>query len=132
MIKAVIKDMGGLKFRLATKGVRQTQGSADSFHETLDGQGRALRIHVELADDVSMSSSDAITPWIVRHSAWLLNRYLLHDAGLTSYQRLFKQQNMLGMSLASRSHTLCTESMIPPRLTLHLHRHVHWQRYGLR
>ena len=91
IIKAVIREVGGLKFRLATKGSSQTQGSVERFHETLDGQGRALRIHVEMAYGVSITSRDPITSWIVRHAAWLLNRYLLHDDGLTSYQRRWQR-----------------------------------------
>jgi len=30
---------------------------------------------------------DSVLPWMVRHSAWLLNRFLIHSDGLTSYQR---------------------------------------------
>ena len=65
----------------------QAQGSVERFHETLDGQGRALKIHMAMAYKISISGKDPIVPWIVRHSAWLLNRYLPHDDGLASYQR---------------------------------------------
>ena len=87
IVKAVIKDIGGLKFRLASKGSSQSQSSVERHHETLDGQGRALRTHIELAYKVTISSKDAIVPWIVRHASWPLNQYLLHDDGLTNYQR---------------------------------------------
>ena len=87
----MIKEIGGLKFRLASKGSSQSQGSVERFREFLDGKGRALRIHIELSYDVTLSSKYAIMPWIVRHASWLLNRYLLHDDGLTRYQRRRQQ-----------------------------------------
>ena len=37
-------------------------------------------------------------PWIVKHATWLLNRYRIHDDGLSSYQRRFKQQSMIGIT----------------------------------
>ena len=37
-------------------------------------------------------------PWIVKHSTWLRNRLLVHDDGLSSYQRRFKQQSMFGIA----------------------------------
>ena len=91
IVKAVINEIGGTTYRLASKGSGQRQGSVGRHHETLDGQGRALRMRIELAYTVTISSKDAIVPWIVSHASWLLNRYLLHDDGLTGYQRRWQQ-----------------------------------------
>ena len=30
-------------------------------------------------------------PWMIRHAAWLINRYLIHSDGLTSYQRRWER-----------------------------------------
>ena len=82
-----MREVGGLKARTAPKGSSASQGSVERFHETLDGQGRALKIHVEMAYNITLSNKDSIMPWIVRHSAWLLGRYLIQSDGLTAYQR---------------------------------------------
>ena len=37
-------------------------------------------------------------PLIVKHATWLLNLYLTHDDGLSSYQRRLKQQSMIGVA----------------------------------
>ena len=85
--KGAIKEIGGLQLRKAPRGSSQSQGSIERFHETLDGQGRYLRIHVEQHYDTIRSAKDPIIHWIIRHSSWLLNRYILHDDVLSSYQR---------------------------------------------
>ena len=51
---------GGLTFRLAPRGSSQSQGSVERFHETLDGQGRALRLHVETAYTVHLNNKNSI------------------------------------------------------------------------
>ena len=32
-----------------------------------------------------------LMPWMIRHAAWLINRYLVHSDGLTSYQRRWER-----------------------------------------
>ena len=36
--------------------------------------------------------------WIVKRASWLLNRFLIHDDVLSSYQRRFKQPSMIGIA----------------------------------
>ena len=33
-----------------------------------------------------------------RHDTWLLNQYLIHDDGLSAYQRRLKQHTMMGIA----------------------------------
>ena len=38
-----------------------------------------------------------VFPWMVKHSQWTLNRFLIHSDGLTSFQRCFRQQSLPGL-----------------------------------
>ena len=75
--------------------VRQTptyssnsQGSVERFHRTLFGQVKSLREQVKASYNNHMiGNNHPLMPWMIRHAAWLINRYLIHSDGLTSYQR---------------------------------------------
>ena len=99
--KNLIRELGGLSFRKAPTGSSQSQGSIERFHQTLASQLRVLRY--ALAEKLQLSVTELqvqhpIVPWMVKHSVWLLNRYLLHDDGLTACQRRFKHQKAIGIS----------------------------------
>ena len=66
----MVKEVGGLSIRVAPKHASAAQGAVERFHETLDGQGRALRLHVEMAYNLSVTNKDSIMPWIARHAGW--------------------------------------------------------------
>ena len=100
-VRAVLKELGGLTFRVAPVGSSQSQGSVERWHRHLFSQVRVLRL--ALAKHLQIEIKDIqvhhpIVPWIVKHASWLLNRYLVHDDGLTSYQRRFKQQALPGLA----------------------------------
>ena len=64
----------------------QSQGTVERFHSTLYSQVRALRMHA--SDKYKLTTiPHTLFPWLLRHANWLLNRYLIHSDGLTSYQR---------------------------------------------
>ena len=108
---AAIREIGDLTLRLAPCGSSQSQGSVERFHETLDGQGRAVKLHVELAYKITLSGFDPIMALIVRHACWLLNRYLIGSDGLTAYQRRWNQN--FQQALCEFSETVLY--MIPSR-----------------
>ena len=84
LVKAVLKELGGLQQRVAPTGSSQSQGSAERYHQTLFAQARVLRIAVvqkynlELGD---LTVSHPVFSWMVKRAAWLLNRFSAHDDG---------------------------------------------------
>ena len=99
--RAASQDAGGLTGRLAPTGSSQSQGSVERWHQTLLSQGRALRLALVSRFQLPVTDlpvTHPFMPWIVMHATWLLNRYLIHDAGLSSYQRRCKQQSMIGIA----------------------------------
>ena len=87
VLQAVIKQLPGLTLRGAPAHSSATQGSVERYHQTLFSQIRTIKIQIETEYKIQMKLDSVLLPWMVRHSAWLLNRFLIHSDGLTSYQR---------------------------------------------
>ena len=51
------------------------------------GQVRAIKLQLENNYGIKLNSKHPIMPWLVKHSAYLLNRYSIHPDGNTSYYR---------------------------------------------
>ena len=71
----------------------QSQGSVESFHRALMGQRRTLKAQLEANYDISIESQHPIIPWLVRHSAYLRNRYATHTDGNTSFYRRWSKEH---------------------------------------
>ena len=88
LLKATASAMGGnIAVRQSPTYSSQSHGSVERFHRTLMGQVRALVQQVSTNYDIHITNKHPILPWIVRHAAYLLNRYAVHNDGQTSYQR---------------------------------------------
>ena len=92
IVREVVKEIGGLTMRTAPMKSSQSQGSIERFHQTMFSQIRTMRS--ALASRLGMEIKDIqitapVMTWLVKHAVWLLNRYLVHDDGLSSYQRRF-------------------------------------------
>ena len=88
LLKDVAKTMGGnIQVRQSPTYSAQSQGSVERYHRTLIGQVRALIQQVSTNYDIHIPNRNPILPWIVPHAAYLLNRYLVHNDGETSYER---------------------------------------------
>ena len=86
-ITKVCTDMLGLTKRVALVYSSQALGSVGQAQRQLYAQIRALRLQLEEDYQTSVTSDHKITPWLVLHAAWLLNRYVVHEDGKTSYER---------------------------------------------
>ena len=69
-----------------------SQGSVERFHRTWFGQFKSLREQVKGSYKNHMiDKKHPLMPWMIRHAVWLINRYLIHSDGLTSYQRRWER-----------------------------------------
>ncbi|MCP4192560.1 MAG: hypothetical protein GY768_18250, partial [Planctomycetaceae bacterium] len=87
IVKAVLRQVGGLTFRLSPVYSSASQGSVERFHQTLVAQCRVLKIGVQRTYGLQLTLKHPLAPWLMKHACWLLNRFHQHDDGLTSYQR---------------------------------------------
>ena len=81
LVTDVSKELGGMSIRATPKDWKQT----------LFGQSRTLRLQLQERIRTDINSNHCIFPWIVKHSQFLLNRYLTHEDGHTSYFRRWKR-----------------------------------------
>jgi hypothetical protein len=57
------------------------------------GQVRAIKLQLENNYGIKLNSKHPIMPWLVKHSAYLLNRYPIHSDGNTSYYRRWGKEH---------------------------------------
>ena len=85
--EAVTGEVGGLSLRKTPEGWKQAQGSVGNMQATLYGQIKALRLELLNRYNVELSVHSALFTWLVRHSQWLVNRYLQNSEGKTAFER---------------------------------------------
>ena len=67
----------------------QSLGAVGSMQEMLQNQVRTLKTDLETKIKSHLLTSMAVSPWLVRHSAWLVERYQMKANGRTCYQDCF-------------------------------------------
>ena len=90
LVTDVSKELGGMSIRATPKDWKQAHGSIGKMQQTLFGQSRTLRLQLQERIRTDINSNHCIFPWIVKHSQFLLNRYLTHEDGHTSYSCRWK------------------------------------------
>ena len=90
---AASKMGGNITIRQSPAYSSQAQGSVERFHRTLMGQVRALKLQLENSYNTRLTSKHPIMPWMVKHAAYLLNRYAVHADGNTSYYRRWNKEH---------------------------------------
>ena len=93
LLKTTALKMGGHMFvRQSPAYSSQSQGSIERFHRTLAGQIRTIRSQLQDNYDRTIKGQQPIMPWMVRHAAYLLNRYHVHSDGNTSFYRRWNKE----------------------------------------
>ena len=87
LVEQVLEELGGMTSRSTPTAWKQAQGGVGNLQATLYGQIRTLVIHVQDTYGLKIPVNSVVFPWAVKHAQWLLNRYLIHSDGLTSWQR---------------------------------------------
>ena len=112
----------------------QGQGAVESFHKTLYGPVRAIKIG--LADQLGLHSDQvegSLLPWIVQHAVYQSNRYLIRSDGRTSSKRcstnLRSHQSSISESVFSLTVSL-SALLETCRSSQHLRSHLEygWER----
>ena len=69
-------------------GSKESNGTIERFHRSLEAQIRTLKVMVEDKHGMYIGSKSILTPWLIRHAFWLLNRSNVGSDGKTPYERL--------------------------------------------
>ena len=87
LLKATAAKVGTMSVRHSPSYSSNSQGSVERLYRTLLGQIRVVKAQVESNYSMTMSTKHCLLPWIVRHAAWTVNRYVIHSDGYTSFER---------------------------------------------
>ena len=93
LLQSVANKIGSISVRHSPAYSSQSQGSIERLHRTLFGQVRILKEQIRQCYNISITMKHPITPWVIKHSAFLINTYLIHSDGHTSYFRRWKSDN---------------------------------------
>ena len=63
----------------------QSQGGVERAHRTFFSQSRTLKAQTRQNYNRDVSMKHQLMPWIVQHSAYIMNRYAVHSNGCTSH-----------------------------------------------
>ena len=127
--KSVCAELGGLSVRAAPKAHPQASGSVGQMQRTLYSQLRTLLYQIDQNTGLSIDSNHALYPWAVKHSQWLLNSYLVHSDGATSYFRRWTEIMMVDCATLEKlfKQSFHCKSRLANR-TLIGRRHCGWER----
>ena len=87
LLRATAKATGNMTVRFAPAYSSKSSGSIERFHRTLAGHIRTLRTQVQQNYNTRLPTTHPIMAWAVRHSAYLINRFLIRADGYTSYHK---------------------------------------------
>ena len=87
LLKATAAKVGSKTVRHAPPYSSNSQGSFERLHRTLLGQVRVVKAQVESNYSMTMFTKQCLLPWIVRHAACTVNRYVIHSDGHTRFER---------------------------------------------
>ena len=77
----------GPRFRASPPNSHQSNGAMERLHRTLFDQLRAVRLQWALSLGVQPERlPQQALPWLLQHSVFILNKYLVKDTGTTAHQ----------------------------------------------
>ena len=82
------KFKGKLHLRESPKKSSPSQGSVGNAQQQMQGQARALRQQLEESIGQKITTGNAVSAWLARHSAWILRRFQPYQGGQTPFTRL--------------------------------------------
>ena len=86
LCRAVALKMGMVQ-RLEPVNSKQSQRNVERWHRELHKAIRIFKETIQLNYGVIDGVGHPLLTWIVKHAAWIHNRYQLHTDGRTSYER---------------------------------------------
>ena len=95
LLKTTARTIGSnITVRQSPAYSSQSQGSIERFHRTLFNQVRTLTAQLKSNYKLNnISINHPIMPWVIRHAAYLLDRYAIHNDGKTSCFRRWNKEH---------------------------------------
>ena len=91
LVRATAKACGNMAVRFSPAYSSQSNGNVERYHRTLTGQIRTLRELVQQNYNIQIPTDHPLMAWAVRHSAYLINRFLIMVHKLSSTMWTYTQ-----------------------------------------
>ena len=91
LVRATGKACGNMAVRFSPAYSSQSNGIVERYHRTLTGQIRTLRELVQQNYNIQIPTDHPLMAWAVRHSAYLINRFLIMVHKLSSTMWTYTQ-----------------------------------------
>ena len=65
-----------------------SMGAVERMNQTLAGQIRTLWLVLQARLAQRLPATSPVMPWVVRHAAWLITRFVVRPSGHTAYELL--------------------------------------------
>ena len=85
LITAVANKNGNITTKNSGAYSSQSQGGVERAHRTLSAHIRTLKAQIKQNYNRDVSMKHPLMLWMVRHSAYIMNRYAVHSNGCASY-----------------------------------------------
>ena len=86
LLRATANACGNMAVRFSPAYSSQSNGNVERYYRTQSGQIRTLREQVQQNHSIQIPTDHPLMAIAVRHSAYLINRFLIKADGCTSYQ----------------------------------------------
>ena len=93
LVQAVASKVPSISARHSPAYSSQSQGRIERLHRTRFGQASVIREHIRTKYRFYVGMQHPVMPWLIKHSAFLTNNYLIHSDGVSSYFRRLKSDN---------------------------------------
>eukprot|EP00971_Amphidinium_carterae_P207315 4113292-Amphidinium_carterae.1 len=90
----ITRQTPNVKPKVSPQYSHQSQGVVERYHHTLFAQLRTLKFSLSQhygLDPRTINSHSPLLKHLLHHTTWLLNRYLRHNDGKTSYERNWRR-----------------------------------------
>ena len=87
LVTETFEGIGGMSMRATPRDWKQAHGFVGKAQQNFYGQVRAVRLQLQERYSADLTAQSAVYPWIVKHAQFILNRFLTHPDGNTSYFR---------------------------------------------
>ncbi len=87
LARTVKDERKGKTLLMNTPGYSHTSmGAVERMNRSLAGQIRSLRLSLQKQHGQRLAATHPLTPWLIRHAAWVLTRFTVWPSGHVPYE----------------------------------------------
>jgi hypothetical protein len=77
-----------IRFEESPVGESSSNGEIEAVIKSVQGMGRTLKSAIESRINQKLMRDSVLVPWLIRHAASVMSKYIIGNDGMTAYRRL--------------------------------------------